>query len=668
MDRMSDKDQYFATQNTTEICGDLMRKVEDYFQYLTTSGRLTIWRRSYEYYYRGIFRGGRMARQGSENEYTTICVNHYRNLLQHLLNMTTQQLPALLPRASNTDFKSMAQTITATGILDYYLNEKGMQDYSKTAVEHALVFGEGFVECDWDVNAGEDYAADNMTQKVIKTGDIHIANYTPLDAVKDFNQPAAGLDDWIILRSYKNKYDLAAKYPQYRDEIINTSIDQNRPRDQRFGQFFVRHSDLIPVFKFYHKKCTVVPNGRIVEFISSDTALFDGPMPYEEVPVLRMSPNEQTGTPFGYTIGFDLLPLQEALDGLYSTIVTNQANYGVQNIAMPTGSNIGVQSLAGGLNLITYDPKAGKPEGINLTNTPPEIFKFLDMLEHVCETISGVNSVARGNPEASLKSGAALALVQSMAIQFNSGLQQSYAKLWSDLGTTVIKHLKMFPQTKRLIAISGKDNRSYMAEFSKDDIAQIERVTVELGNPLSKTTAGKVDMAQNLLQSGLITEPDQYIQVLTTGNLEPIYKGKQAELMLVKSENEKLIEGQTVQAVATDTHALHIHEHKTVIASPESRENPQVVQNTLGHIQEHIGLLRTVDPNLLMILGQQPIAPPPAPQPQPPSNQPGNQPAGMPPILNAENPMTQQAQNIKMPSMPKNALTGRTYNPITGGM
>ena len=51
------------------------------------------------------------------------------------------------------------------------------------------------------------------------------------------------------------------------------------------------------------------------------------------------------------------------------------------------------------------------------------------------ETLSGVNSVARGNPEASLQSGTALAMVQSQALQFMSGLQQSYIQLIEDVGT-----------------------------------------------------------------------------------------------------------------------------------------------------------------------------------------------------------------------------------------
>jgi len=339
---------------------------------------------------------------------------------------------------------------------------------------------------------------------------------------------------------------------------------------------------------------------------------------------------------------------------------------------MPNGANIGVTQLAGGLNVINYDPKNGKPEGLNLTNTPPEIFNFMDMLSKLGEMLSGINSVTRGQPETNLKSGAALALVQSMAIQFASGLQQTYAQLLENLGTGVVNLLKDFAKTPRMAAIAGKSKRTYMREFSGKDLANINRVQVDMGNPLARTTAGKVQIAQDLLAAGMIQDPDQYLMVLTTGRLEPLIEGKQAEIMLVRSENEKLAEGQPAQAVATDNHKFHISEHKSVIASPEARQNPGVIQAALTHIQEHIQLLRTTDPGLLVVLGQQPIAPvmpPGMPTGAPPGPAPaGGGPAGPADVMNPEPPAEQAAAKVRMPNMPKNPLSGARFNPETGGM
>jgi hypothetical protein len=131
---------------------------------------------------------------------------------------------------------------------------------------------------------------------------------------------------------------------------------------------------------------------------------------------------------------FDLLPLQDAINSLYSTILTNQHAFGVQNIYVPRGADIQLKALEGGLNIIEGNTGAGKPEPMNFTNTPAEVFKFIEMLEKKMETISGMNSVVRGDPEASIKSGSAMALVQSMALQFISGLQTQYVFAVEDIG------------------------------------------------------------------------------------------------------------------------------------------------------------------------------------------------------------------------------------------
>ncbi len=68
---------------------------------------------------------------------------------------------------------------------------------------------------------------------------------------------------------------------------------------------------------------------------------------------------------------------------------------------------------------------------------------FIAMLEKTMETISGVNAVARGNPDPNLRSGNALALIQSMTLQFMSGLQQSYVAMIEDVGTGIIDILKV---------------------------------------------------------------------------------------------------------------------------------------------------------------------------------------------------------------------------------
>jgi len=433
--------------------------------------------------------------------------------------------------------------------------------------------------------------------------------------------------DWVLCRTFKNKYDLAKKYPEFEEEIKGLLTKDQLEKYSVTLSPYDQTLD-IPVYELFHRKTEAVPDGRYILYLSEDIILMDSPMPYRKLPIYRISPSDILGTPYGYTSMFDILALQDLTNSLYSTIATNQSAFGVQNILNARGNDVHYTQVNGGLNFIEYTPiqgapNGGRPEALNLTQTPGEIFNFLGMVERAMETISGVNSVARGNPEASLKSGTALALVQSQALQFMSGLQQSYVMMVEDLGTGLIQLLQDFAEVPRIAEVSGIANQSKMKYFSGKDIDSINRVVVDVGNAMAQTTAGRVQMADNLLQMGLITSAEMYLSVINTGKLETMTEGQVNEQILIRQENERLLEGiGDVVATNVDQHNLHIRQHKAILMDAEARLDPEIVSRTLAHIQEHLDLLRSVDPDLLAIISEQPLAP----QGGSPANQPQNQP------------------------------------------
>ncbi len=645
MAQKSDVNTYWAASGPKEIADAILDRVESYYRFLSYTGRLDLYRRAWTYYYRPRMTGARLNPQGEQGELTAASINHYRNLLSHLETMTTQQRPAFEPRATNSDEKSQAQVVLAGGLLDYYMREKQMERYLKGATKLGLIFGEGFVRSEWDATGGRVYGQTASGTPAYE-GDMKYSTYSPLDCIRDVTLSDPAKSNWEILRDEENKFDLAAKFPELADDILDESFDmlEYATTTSVNGLVGLEDSDNIFTYTLLHAPTSALPQGRLVKCLDNGTVLLDGPLPYKKTHVDRVAPDEEAGTIFGYSVGFDLLPIQEAIDILYSTVITNQSTFGVQNVLVPKGHDLSVSQIAGGLNLTEYNPQVGKPEAFNLTQTPPEIFNFIGMLEKTSETISGVNSVARGNPEASLKSGAALALVQSMAIQFSQNLQQSYARLVEDVGTATIEILQEFASVPRVAAIVGKSNRPLMKSFQGSDLDQITRVTVDMGNPLTRTTAGKVNLADALAERNMIDNPDQYIQVITTGRLEPVIESKQSRLLLIKGENENLSEGIDQPVLMTDNHVQHILEHGIVLNNPEARTNqdPRVAKATLDHIQQHLTFLD--DPTVQRLMGILYPNERPAPPAVPPVD-PGQ-------MMNPAPPVQQEAGQVNMPNMP----------------
>jgi len=675
---------YFATQEGEATASILLSKAESWTNNLESTGYLeklrSMWAAYHGAFYRDAGDGHKITFGGEEGELAQLPVNHIRNLGSHMITITTSNRPAMETRAVNNDYKSICQTRLANGILEYYMREKRLESYMKTAVEYAVVLGCGYVKMEWNATAGEvyDYIEDDVTgqpdqERPIYEGDIEFSNLSPFDVVFDSTKENHH-QDWYLVRTFKNKFDLAAKYPEQQEKIINLQTKSDINRVNIGVGNLTEETDDVPVYEFYHKRTDSSPNGRYMLFLATDIILQDIGLPYRFIPVLRIAAGDILGSPYAYTPLFDVLPIQEAINSLYSTILTNQNATGVQNFWSKPGNNLNVTSLVGGLNLIE---SMERPEVLQLCQTPAEVFNFLGMLERVAETLSGVNSVARGNPEASLKSGAALALVQSMALQFLSGLQQSYVALVEDTGTGMIKILQDYASAPRMAAIVGITNRTELKEFSGEDISNITRVFVDIGNPLARTIAGRMELATQMMQYQVIKNPNQLMQVLNTGRLDALTEDVQDELDLIRRENELITDGEVPPVTIIDDHKQHIMEHRKVLQDPQLRKDAALVQRTLEHVQMHITQLQTGDPQLLALLGQQSLAPQPAPpgmEPAPgqqgPMSTPQQGQVGMQSEVDAggseqiQGPGIEQGVNLpNMPSVPENVLPNPGIEP-----
>jgi len=603
------RELYFAARDAEQAAASALEKAKTYYTAIKSNSYLTKIANMYKFYYgnfnKGTSENHTISFTGEEGELVSIPVNMFRNLARHVINIITANRPVLEAKAINTDYKSLSQTYLANGILDYYMREKNLETIIYDAVEMATVLGSSYIDMEWNATAGESHDFDPETGEHSYEGEMEFTLYDPLSVVVDGTKENFYSQEWVIVRSFKNRYNLAAKFPELRDKIMSMPT-KNEIYSYKLQTFSNDDTDDIPVFKFYHKKTEAMPEGRYLLFVASDIVLLDVPLPYRTIPLFRLSPANIMGTPHGYSDMFDVYPIQEAINSTYSAIITNQNAFAVQNLFVPRGADLIHQALPGGLNIVEGN---AKPEPLQLTQTPREVFEFAKVLEQLGETQSGINSVTRGNPEASLRSGNSLALVQSMSLQFQNTFQRNYVRFLEDIGSSLIEILKDFANTPKLIAIVGRNKRSFMKEFTGDMISDVRRVIVDVGNPLAKTIAGRVEIANNLANMKLIKSPEQYFAVMETGRVDTLYEADMQDIFLIKRENENMLEGKPVMADILDRHSLHIQEHRSVISDPDLRDNPELTANVRAHIQEHIDMLRTVNPDLLMLIKEQPLNP-----------------------------------------------------------
>ena len=632
---MSVDKQYWAGKEISEFCKEAEGKVERFYEWIRTSGRLALWQKMVSEYYAGAFSLGSLGTAGDQDEFTTIKENHLHSLGEHVVVMVTGSRPAFEPKAKNTDTKTIAQVELGGALLDQAFREKDLEGVNIECVRYCGMFGESYGFCGWDPNAGEPYANNPDTGRNEKTGDLLYGAWMPIDVVRDVTKYNAYDHQWLMPRRQMNRYDLAARYPELADRIMavpsTTTDESKRPRmftpareaQQRMD------SDDVTVWYFYHEPSDALPQGRYVEWISADLWLFDGPLPYPWIPIERMAGEEMAGSAMGYSSLFDLLPLQHVNSTIRSLVLSHVNNYGTGVWWTRGGSNFDIEDLKGGFTLLKGGTEA--PVGLPPPPLPDYLGEIAKETVQTMEALSGVNAVRRGtlvNEKA--MSGAALALVDAKALEFAAGLQRANVRFLEGMASKTIKHYQRFGKAKMVALIAGKSNRSKLRDFiGEQDLPDIDRVTVDIGSPLSRTVSGRMSIAQMYLDmgpAGPIKTAEQIDQVLNTGKLEPAVESTRSRLANIRSENEWLQDGRPVRACATDNHPTHIIEHLTVIDSPEARQpvamdpmtglpTPEsqrvqaVMENALAHVQEHVEMWHTTDPAILAAVG---CPPPPA--------------------------------------------------------
>ena len=610
--------EYYWCKPTLECVQALVKKTSEYYQYITATGKMALWRLCFEQYNRGFITLGSVSRGGVEGELLNLPINEFRNIVDHVIGLTTHDKLAFEPQPVNNDYTTAAQVTLAKGILGDYSRNKGLDSVCDHTAENAYIFGEGSVVKLFNQNLGDMKYVDTSAQKIYRKGDVQFLEVNPTNLIRDIHIQQFKDNQWFIVRIFVNKYDLAAQYPDKAKEICEHSISQDWD-NTRITATRGEKSDLIPLFLAFHKKTSALPFGRMLSYLDGNTWLEDGHLEYRDFPVYTNIPCPVESINFGYSTAFDLLPLQQVLDIIDGGCATNLSNFLVSNVLVPDGCNLGVADLIGTMNLLKYDAKAGKPEALNLVEFPKEVVPFRAFVVQRMEVLAGINSTNRGQADEKITSGTMAALYASQSIHFNSRFQKSHAQFCGSLATGILYDLQDHPEDARTGLVAGKGNKSYLKEFFGKDVNLIDRVTVVVGSPFSQTDSGKVQMAQDLLQSSKGLDPREYLEVIETGNLEPLTEGPHRELMFIKAENEKLSEGGVCKAVLTDDDQTHIMEHKNVIADQGLRlsNDPmaaQIVNNTLTHIAEHeqnYNLKTKQRPILLQLLGQAPPPPPP---------------------------------------------------------
>lgn len=656
----------WSEEDPKVVARAILEKYQKISGYIANRGLKARWFKSFNSYYGFYYSDPKtaygMGTAGSQGELTAVAINQYRNLIQHTLSLFTQNKISFdaIPISSDVDGRNSA--IVGNSTLEYIFEQPKYAQELYALAEQGILFGTSFLAVTWDTDKNLRGVDGDMNP--VFTGELNLKSYSPLDVILEPFKSRYEDQDWTTTRELVNRYDLIALYPDMEDDILNLArVDDVQKADP----YFIQDPDHVWLYKAYHKATLSVPYGRYISFGSESVTFEDKNNPYCFMnpetglplmgtgnPLVCFRPATIYGSSYGYTVGFDLLPLQDMKNMLASTIASNQSAFGIQNIMVARGTNFDFADVGNGLRVLEFDPNpelgpsAGAPSILELLKTPNEIFTYNNKIDEEMEKISAINGALRGTPPPQIGSGTAMALLTTQAQTFNTQVENAYVNCMQEIAAKSLKVIAKFMPDNDLLQLVGLKEDFAIESFKAEELNKIQKIKVLTGNAISKSPAGRLAMAQDMLNSGQIT-PTEYTEVAQTGTLKNDVEDATAEDALIQSENQQLLQGIEVQALLTDNHLKHILKHRTVLMQPDIRKDPQKQLIITKHIADHQldwVTLGAQNPQLLALITGSPI---PADVPNPGVTAPGGSQTPMQPPTGPKppgKPMDMTAQNV----------------------
>jgi hypothetical protein len=623
---MKSAQEYWMTWDAKDLASELVGKRMRFVQ--TSSNPIyQMWVRNTYAYYSTIFDAQSWLTAlnfvGEQGELVKVSLPQARTLLRQLLTLSTKEKLAYkavtnVAEGDITESLRKADAVAAATVRDEKLDIKRDQ-----LAERALVVGTSYIKVTFRSDKGNPRVVvsdenDEEKKRVLYEGGIEVELPTVFDVIYDYTLQDFSEAPWVDVRVKRLRWDLIEQHPELKTEILALpSCNEDINSRSYAGSDF---RDMVYVYEMYHKPCPALPQGRMLVYSDSKTVYFDGVNKYERIPVEQLKPEPIEGIGFGYPMLANLLPAQEMYDNAWSMLSTNASALGTINIANPRGSDVSVRQI-NGMNFVDFTPQnipgGGEPKKMDLLQSAPELFKLPEAMLANMQQMSFVNAAVRGELPAST-SGVAIATMTTNAMEFLSAYSKNLSVVMERVMDHVINAYVKFAEIERTVEVDAANQQTSILSFSGKDLANVKSMRLQQVNPLLQTTAGRIDVAEKLLQQGIVKDVQSYTNILEGHPLQTLVDPEQSENDLIMAENEMMREGQMPVVLATDKHPLHVFRHKMLLDNPKIRANGALTKAVTDHIMEHFRLEMETHPLLKAMAStglapQMPMGGPPAP-------------------------------------------------------
>jgi len=622
---------YWARKTGPDFISEICAKEHNYFESARNRGVLPMWVVAYAAHH-GLtpddlrdFATQSIGFTGNELELIRFHLNLIRPYIRHQTSLALGEPAAFRALVNNSDHRSIAKSLLTDKIINA-LYKRYSAPLDMEAAEGDGVFGLAGTHYRWDFLGGDDMKVPRPVTledgtptehyTIEKSGEPIVSLVYPWTLVQETR--ISGEHQWRLVRELDNRWNLIANFPQHKEQLLaaRTDFDQyDFGTLFRLEEMYYTSKDQLTVKHFYHRRCAAVPEGRYVMLVN-DIILWDGPSPRKRgLPIAVIQSGKFIESTFGYADAWDLIAIQQALNQVNSDEMQNYATFGRQSIAIEKGTEVTIDAIAQG-TAFYVPPNAQMPRAVQLAAVPATLPDLKSYLHKMLDTVSGQNAASRGDPDPNVRSGEMNALLDSIAIRYQSFRQDAARKFRIEGAQILLDLITRYGETPFLVDIAGIEQRSYVAEFTKEDLSGIQRIEIEQVSPLMQSTAGRLQLITALREMPPEDRAAAY-EMVVTGNTTRWLKTENSCEQLIRKENELLVTGEApIYVNEADDPFKHYPMHFSMLEQLMASEKPdmQAIQRIRLHMKDHMQQYLQMNPVSAGFVG---LPPPPPIYPNP---------------------------------------------------
>lgn len=416
--------------------------------------------------------------------------------------------------------------------------------------------GWSYVQVAWDPNAGS-YLGATEGDVAVHEGNITLDIVPGMELTVDPNRKRRDMSDakWAIRTISMTK---EAAWEAFGVEV---TAEQTRTLAEEVydlaagADHRAQKTETVKIHQFWLRPGSrAAPDGMVVTWAGDQVLEDPVPFPYKHgrLPFVQFDVLPGVGTPEGRTFVKDLVPMQADYNDARSREAGIRRTL-VPKFVAPIGS-VDPKRMTTRVEVLTYNP-TGQPPKLEIPDGGwmAQYETAMNRTRSEMEDRAKVNEMALGTRTSA---------ASIMAMQDASDLDLAVplkllAESVEHLGQQMLSLVRQFWTEDRIVRTWSEDGELEVEHFTGADIGREldVRVSTESGLPDSK--AGRIQLATELQQLGLLPDQRAFVRILQMPGMDLISESLDLDTKQQKREINKLIQGIQVPINAWDNHPIH---------------------------------------------------------------------------------------------------------------